>query len=86
MLVGSDEPQQRLIPFHLDHRAILRQQRQRSGRFEADGGFLDLPFRVAGGGFDFHAGNLLDMLRLSPDGDLSVILGLDDCAVGNAGC
>ncbi len=85
-LVGGDETQQRLIAFHLDHRAILRQQCQGRRRFEADGGFLDLPFRVAGGSFDFHTGNLLDMLRLTPNGDLPVVFGLDDRAVGNPCC
>jgi hypothetical protein len=83
-LVGGDEAQQRLIPFHLDYRPILRQQRERGRRFQPDGGLLDLPFRVAGGGFDFHAGDLLDVLCLAANGDLPVVLGLDDRAVGNA--
>jgi len=83
-LVSGDEAQQRLIPFHLDHRTILRQQRQCGSRFQSNGGFLDLPFRVAGGGFDFDAGNLLNVLGLTAYGDLPVVLGMDDCAVGNA--
>ncbi len=84
-LVGGDETQQCLIALHLNHRAILRQQRQGRRGLQADSRFLDLTFRVTGGGFNFHAGNLLNVLCLTPNGDLSVIFGLDDRAVGNPG-
>jgi hypothetical protein len=85
-LVGGDEAQQRLIAFHLDHRAILRQQRQRGSRLEPDGRFLDLSFRVTGRGFDFHTSNLLNVLGLTTNGNLPIVFSLDDRAVGNARC
>src|SRR5690349_4955177 len=51
----TNEVEQSIVPFHLDDRAILRQQREHRARFEANGGFLDLALRVTRIGFHFYS-------------------------------
>ena len=83
--VGADEAQQRGIALHLDGRAIGRQQRERGGRLQAEGGLLHLALRIVGIGLDLDARDVFDMARPAAQRHAPVLRRLDHRAIGHAG-